>query len=175
MVNMEERKASDILLELELKIDTILGLLKNIDFTNKIIMNRLSGAASPLNQSEGEVAFAPAKIDNFIPEFKDADQVKAESTKTRKSGKITVQQPILHPDGSKVILGNIEIFDMSNKLVKKTKTNSLGKWSALLDIGKYLVKVTKVPTNGRPLLDKQYMIDINPLSDETTMELEPPV
>lgn len=52
---MEPRKASDVLLELEAKVDTILGLLRTHDLNNKIISNKLNSLIEKLDrQPAGE-------------------------------------------------------------------------------------------------------------------------
>lgn len=50
-----ERKASEVLLELEKKVDQILQYLKNIDFNNKLILERL-------NKAPVEPAAAPKPV-----------------------------------------------------------------------------------------------------------------
>lgn len=206
--NMSDKKISDIIAELELKIDNLLGYVKNIDFTNKLILSKLSkleenkssvilsnstekyvhkvDPAINLIDAQGlpdlnkpvyfkdgaELIFKNA--DDELVSFKDADEpapeplplpplpidVEPQSKKTRKSGKVTVEQSISYPDGTKAVLVNVEIYTASNVLVKKTRTTSIGKWSALLDPGKYFVRLTKAPVNGKPSINKQFEVDV---------------
>jgi len=216
---MSEKKVSDIILEIETKVELILGYIKNIDFTNKLILSKLSKLESvnssgkditptstmpstPLTSAElkvvDEMELAESKFNNQLERaknndanawvssteenlvsFKDADAISqelqkdSEPKKTRKSGKVTVEQSVFYPDGTKAVLVNVEIFNASNSLIKKSKTNSAGKWTALLDSGKYLIKLTKAPVNGKPLIQKQFEIDVVS-NEQNIMELSSP-
>ena len=194
-----EKKASEILLELEQKIDLMLGYLKTGDLNYKLIIARLDKLASLVNQNtssqqygnavrtavgqtnvgEHKLVLKPAAV-----EFHEVDeennsvineelQPQAGRRDLRTPGqtkkKTQVQQKIAYPDGKVVILANIEIFDSNKKLVKQTRTNSAGKWNASLEPGKYFVKVYKAPTSNKPVVEQQYEVDI-PMSD-TPLEL----
>lgn len=183
-----EKKASEILLELEQKVDLILGYLKTSDLNYKLIIARLDKLTSLVNQNTFTQPATISKtniLDNkLIPkpavvEFHEMDeennpvineelQPQAGRRDLRTQGqnkkKTQVQQKISYPDGKVVILANIEIFDNNKKLVKQTRTNSAGKWNASLSAGKYFIKIYKAPTSNKPLISKEYEVDI-PESD----------
>ena len=199
---MSEKKISDIILDLESKIDYILESIKNIDFTNKLILSKLSKNNLYVEKIDTSNQFTfnkknesgldsvdqpnPSHVKTDIKQadqvvfkdadeqvvFKDVDEI-VETKKTRKSGKITVEQFVSYPDGTKAVLVNVEIFNASNSLIKKSKTNSGGKWTALLDSGKYLIKLTKAPVNGKPAIQKQFEIDVVS-NEQNIMELSSP-
>jgi hypothetical protein len=180
-----EKKASEILLELEQKIDLMLGYLKTSDLNYKLIIARLDKLASLINQTPS-VSLPQTKIlENkliakpAVVEFQEVDennsliineelqpQVGRRDLRTQGQSikKIQVQQKITYSDGKVVILANVEIFDSSNNLVKKTRTNSAGKWIANLDPGPYLIKIYKPPTSNKPVVERQYEVQI-PISD----------
>ncbi|HVI41871.1 MAG TPA: hypothetical protein VM577_14570 [Anaerovoracaceae bacterium] len=60
-----ERKASDVLLELEKKVDQILQYLKNIDFNNKLILERLNKA--PVESAKPIAAAPPPAPQRKMP------------------------------------------------------------------------------------------------------------
>lgn len=80
----------------------------------------------------------------------------------------TVQEKILYEkDGKIVLLAQVEIFEdevINNqptlKLVKKTRTNNQGTWTAKLPPGVYKVRVAKQPVQNRPAIAKTYEVRV---------------
>ncbi len=203
-----ERTSSEVLLELEAKIDTILGYLKTIDLNNKIILSRLNKdnalagkvvnpavpalpvQISALPRVEAFTGALPPSINKNVTSLpikhpssgdsllKDLEtqfiEVQNDATKIiPQSGdgkKIPIQQKVLYPDNKVVVLANIEIFDTNKNLIKKTKTNNVGKWNALLEPGAYVVHVFKSGTVDKPSIDRKFEISV-PVID-TPIELD---
>jgi hypothetical protein len=206
-----ERKASDVLLELERKVDLILGYLKTIDLNNKLILNRLNRdaaagvvASSPppkpsgLPRAEAFVDSSKSTLPSLptMPERKvsgppltflsvssdsgveDPTILKQEiqlelqpkgqrrdiRTPLEPDKKVPVSQKVLYPDGKAVVLANVEIYNSAKELLKKTRTNNVGKWAATLDPGKYTIRVQKTGTNEKPAVERSFEVDI-PVSE----------
>ena len=187
-----EKKASELLLELEQKIDLILGYLKTSDLNYKLIIARLDKLASSINQPIATTPVKPSMVPTVpqltpriaVPEFQEVDENnlpiineelqpqsgrRDQRTPGQNKKKTQVQQKISYPDGKVVILANVEISDGAGQVVKQTRTNHAGKWSAALEPGKYLVKIYKPPTSNKPVVEQKFVVDI-PASD-TPLEL----
>ena len=90
----------------------------------------------------------------------------------------TVQQKVLYEkDGKIILLAQVEIFTetiVKDKpiltLVKKTRTNNQGTWTAKLESGEYKVRVAKQPVQNRPAIAKSY--DIRVTSGDGPLILE---
>ena len=198
---MVDRKATDILLDIEKKIDLILGYQKTNDLNQKLLLDRLNKVVAGLEQVRLPVknpivnnpsSFVPpitkplmAKpIQVGVEDFDEQGRQQIEVELQPKTGrrdirvptqpgkKVAVQQKISYPDGRSVILATVEIADMSQNIVKKTRTNSAGKWNATLDPGKYIIHVSKSATTEKPVVEQRYEVEI-PISD-SPLELESP-
>jgi hypothetical protein len=87
--------------------------------------------------------------------------------------KATISQVLQKSDGSPLFLANVEITDSSGLVVKQSRTNTSGRWSAALSPGTYSVHVTKrfpADTNAAPI-EATYNIDVPPSTKP--MELNP--
>lgn len=91
---------------------------------------------------------------------------------TETAQRVQVQQKIMYPDGDKVTLATVNIFDESGGLVKSTRTNSFGNWVAALPSGGYRVQVKKAPLKNKIPVEVEYKVVIP--SSDTPVELEPP-
>ena len=165
-----EKKASELLLELEQKINLIIGYQKTNDLNYKLIIARLDKLTNIITQRfTSTTSLANSSTNVMFHEVSENQTIESNLSKvTSKSdvvaGKTQVQQKICYPDGKIIILANVEIYDIANKLVKKTRTNSAGKWTAALDPGRYNVKIFKPPTSNKPLVERKYEIEI-PISE----------
>lgn len=215
-----ERKATDVILDIEKKLDLLLEYYKTADFNQKLILSKLAALEKsilnvpvlpPIVKSSATVeaftapSFVEAKLPTSPPSrkilvatpvnnigqasfdeqgepevlldlkpSKRRDQRPAVSiTPPASTAKTTsVQQRIAYPDGKNVILANVEIFDLSGQLVKKTKTNSAGKWSAVLAAGTFKIHISKGATSEKPAVEYKLQVEI-PLSD-SPLELASP-
>ncbi len=170
-----ERKATDVLLDLEKKVDLILGYLKTIDLNNKLILNKLNKKAKSAAITVESTSVALPKVEAFLDpqvlvnlEKRSKEEsltfpTVSESNLTEKpiiTKKVSVNQKVLYPDDKGVILANVEIYNLNQELVKKTRTNNVGKWATTLDPGKYKIHVYKTGTPEKPAVESQFEIDI---------------
>lgn len=189
----EERKASEILLQLEHELKQLTGYVKTIDFNLKLLLSRVNSSASltadvtpvvkqvetpspsafsmPTVEAVGipPLAFPSSPAASVVP--KNQKTAKKVTSSEASSTKMPVQQRVIFPDGRNVMLANVEIYDLQNNLAKKTKTNSAGKWNATLIPGKYFVMVSKSIPNSKKPVEKRFEIEI-PVSD-APIELDP--
>ena len=197
---MVERKASDILLDLERKLDQLLGFVKTIDLNQKIILNHInkqglsvpppstmeentSSKPNPMTfpqvQSKSKLALALEQADK---EEEEENQLTVESNPQipkrnarfnaeASAKKIPVQQRILYTDGTNVCLAQFRITDSGNNVVKEGRTNQAGKWLAALLPGEYTVNITKSSNSLKPKVELAYQVSIS--NSETSVELEP--
>lgn len=216
----EDRKATDVLLQIESKVDELLSYIKADNLANKIILERLrivtesleklslkpssvsvsdSGKKPNLSVSADftkpttnvgseqqqqkqlsdkisvttlslkdkiKKAMDDAKEDTSSLEFPAA---KEQSKEKNTDKPISVQQKITDVEGSNLFMANVEIFDLNDVLIKKTKTNQTGKWLAQLPVGTYNVAVTKVGANNKPSINVKYSIEIT--NENSNLEL----
>jgi hypothetical protein len=164
------RKASDILLELESKVNVVFQHLQNIDSNIKLILNRLSSNISKkidispeiqqisevkhnistentnsLKNTEKEEEFTFVQVNNDIP------------ISTRK---VAVQQRIMYADGKNICLASVELKDVNGNVVKKMRTNAMGKWISALDPGKYFVHIRKAANKSNQDVEMNFEIQI---------------
>lgn len=186
----EEKKATDLLNDIITNQQAILKYLQNIDYTNKLIHNKLSNASPAVVQKIEPPQVADVKIISaksslqIALEADEQEQMDDELSievnsegklRTQRSEniikKIPVQQRIIYADGKNIYMANVEIFDLQGKSIKKTRTNQIGKWLAAVPVGQYNVKIIKEATTLKPKVDLNYSITV-PNSD-TQVELEP--
>jgi hypothetical protein len=145
------KKTTDLLIEMDQKLDKILGIIANQDLLLKTLNNKFSKLNKPTtittNTTENPT------ISNYQREFSDSvsddefvqintDHFDAEIQKSN-GKKVAVQQRIVYSDGKNICLANVQITGGTLKAPKKLKTNSMGKWLAALEPGEYVVSVNK--------------------------------
>lgn len=208
---MDERKATDILLDLESKVDSLLAYYKVIDFNLKMILTKLQMQKIESNQNIElpKVSENVGTVEAFIPETKGKKAKTIKSTvppptqppipsaatpaissvsappeevfpeqdeglkkAVVKSGKkVAVQQKIMYPNGKNMILAEIKITTSSGELIKTTRTDSSGKWKAVLVPGQYIVNIASRILQDQPKIEKSYAFEV-PVQDEI-LELDP--
>jgi hypothetical protein len=214
----EPKKISEVIIELNQKIDTLLGYAHNQDLLIKLLNKKILDLEKLLSNkpnppgivqesheiskvSEKRKTIPGLKADvhlnnnklqkieenvtedelpqenqisietNFIGQRRTARYSKAENS-TAEVKSVAVQQLILYPDKKNVCLAHVEIFNENNNLVKKVKTNAMGKWMATLDPGIYKINVSKVAAGNKPPVELSYEVEI-PISDRP-LELPTP-
>lgn len=192
----EKRKISDIIIELESKIDTVSKQIQNIDNNIKLILNRLSQ-----NNNIKTPSLPPPELDilgvkrQIIPDLKpeiqeskpnitqptkaieeekdfDFPQVGTENAASAPGRKVAVQQRITYSDGKNICLANVEIKKATGESIKKMRTNAMGKWIAVLEPGNYIVSISKSANKTNTDVELSYPVSI-PESDRP-IELPPP-
>ena len=160
-----ERKATDILLSIEEKVNILLKQQENLTFQNTLILNKLQLEVK-------SVALTPEKNDKTIEKqeefvFTSVDEEK--SIKTR-----TIRQQVLYPKpiNQPVINSNIKIYDENKKLInQKIRTTPSGHWSTKVPApGKIFVHITKAEQGSKPKIDKYFEVDVTEGVD--VMELD---
>jgi len=156
------KKATDILVEINQKVDKLLGMVANHDLLLKTLNNKLNKTNIPTENLN--IPQVPLKTN--IPGLKpgvvlgpngleqkeivsddefvqvNTDHLDAEIQKSN-GKKVAVQQRVTYADGSNICLANVEITGNNLKAPKKLKTNAMGKWLIALEPGQYVVAITK--------------------------------
>lgn len=74
-----------------------------------------------------------------------SEQLMEQKASIDRKGSIPVSQKIVTSGGKSVYLASIEVFDVNNNSLIKTKTNISGKWSTSLKPGEYTVLLKRAP------------------------------
>ena len=169
-----QRKASEVLLSVEQKLSTVLQLLYNHDMTNKLILNKLNTLSGGLNTITAPImppvsTSISAPIEKIIPMQQTPiirKNIRFENAKEtqdieQSSKKIPVVQRIVDEKGKDLFMAQVEICTQDNESVQKVKSNAIGKWSAVLKPGKYLVKIIKTNTETKQKLESTQEIIID--------------
>jgi hypothetical protein len=161
---MSEKKASEILLELDNRLKNLERQLKLQEFQLRIIIDNFNSFNKILQDNNLPVVETP-KAQPIITEVKanqtstDKDYNFKSEVKTNpaapkekpakpkpekpepKARKLTVPvtQVLNYKNGDPVIAGNIVIKDSKGRLIKVTNTNTVGRWQAFLEEGNYTV------------------------------------
>lgn len=195
---MEERKATDVILDMEKKLDHIVKQLEVLDLNFKLILNKLNqpppkpffkppsiesvdvpvSASQPKHQqslkSKLQIALENAEKndpgDDQIPVENNLVGVKRTAKYIPEERKVPVQQRVTYSDTKSVTSANVEIYDTNNTLVRQVKTNQAGKWMTSLPPGNYSVKVTKFQTNIKPKVESVFSISVT--ESDSGVELE---
>jgi len=175
-----ERKATDIILELEEKVNKLLSYVVNMDNNYKLIISRLDqlkssqvsvalnpSAKLPLNDIENaksqQVTKKPEEPVTFI-------NVEDSEPKPIKNNKIKVSQAVKYPKdkGAKqnnVILASVKIYDEKGveggNIVGENRTDQNGRWKIELSPGNYFVHIIKPASSQKPKIDHYFPISID--------------
>jgi hypothetical protein len=183
----EPRKATDVLLALEAKVETLSKQMYSLDFNMKVLINKINSisASSQMTQQsmlpvdpdkeivqihQEEIIPLANKMEDFTGHRRTAraeayaDNTAAtaadprapmrpevQATKqlidTANAGKkVPVVQRVSDSSAKDLFMAAVSITDMEGNSVYNTKTSASGKWSALLQPGKYKVKIIKTDT-----------------------------
>ena len=179
---MDSRKASDILLSIEQKLDQLLLVITANDLTMKVIANKLQNLIDK-NQN-----ISATTIDNLLPtvsvlspekeeidinsEFNiqeeknpsgirrtsrsssDAPESFFNENKIHKNvSKIPITQRVVDKNGKSLFLANVEFFNEKSESIEQVKTNSVGKYQAQLFPGNYKVLIKKIEPLSKTQLE----------------------
>ncbi|KKN67644.1 hypothetical protein LCGC14_0459030 [marine sediment metagenome] len=154
----EERTASEIILSLEQRVETMEGLVRSIDHNIKLVLSRQNAQLHAVSPPAPPEPAPPPSSPTPTVEAVEFVQVQP-STPVKKR---VVQEKLVYGDLKGIILAQVEIFDMSGKLVDKKRTNNAGKWASSLFPGKYMIRVAKQKTAAKPQATGQYEIIVTP-------------
>lgn len=174
-----ERKTSDVLIDLEEKVSQILSYVRTLDTNLKLLLNEKNTQQPPQNIQEALKQAVESRPSEAFQPSADKPQVTAEPVDfpqvepVKPGGKErVVQEKIFYKKDNKVVLlAQVEIFDSSGKkLVKKTRTNNQGAWTAKLSPGSYHLRVAKSATSTKPAICVNYQINVTPGDGPLTLE-----
>jgi len=173
---MTERKATDVLLDLERKTDLLLKIITDQSHTIKMILGRLNETCQMIESKKPPrdellqtfTDFKPIEIDS---QPKGARRTSRPETVTpQTNSKVPVFQTVHDPNGKSIYMADVEVITPERNLIIKTRTNATGKWHGALLPGKYTVNIIKRENNNRKRLSFSQEIEI--LSSQEPFELE---
>jgi hypothetical protein len=168
----DQRKASDILLSLESKIDTLIKTVAVYDFNSKIMLDRVNYVYGYIKNIENNTQNdtvsnnEPIAItnENIIVEATaprvPARQVPTDEQKNTSDKKVPLVQRITDHSGKDLFMAEVSVLNLNKELVFKTKTNAVGKWMANLKPGKYVVNIVKTDTTTKKKIEATQEINI---------------
>ncbi len=163
-MSKKEKKLSDIILNLEHEVGLIHKYVKNIDLTNKLILKELrSNEERIINGSGGSSSIdtpsssPPPSASNLTVTAPDVSVPAVADGK-----KLVIDQKVVFAsNGKNLSLAPVEIFDSTNSLVKRTRTNTSGRWTAQLVPGQYRVHISKIGSKNKVIADMQFIIKVD--------------
>lgn len=183
-----ERKATDILLELEEKVNKLLSYVINMDNNYKILISRLD----QLKTSQISVAVPVVEsslkkndIKNVKQEIKKPEEpitfinVEDSEPKPLSLNKVKVSQIVKYPKdkGTKqnnVILASVKVYDKNGaeggNVVAENRTDQNGRWKIELSPGNYFVHIVKPASSQKPKIDHYFPISID--DQKASVELD---
>lgn len=181
-----ERKATDILLELEEKVEKLLSYVVNMDNNYKLIISRLdhlktgnvSVASSASQKQEVNIPLEKQPVKK-IEEPITFINVEDAEPKPNKSSKVRVSQVVKYPKdkGTKqnnVILASVKIYDSKGveggNIVGDNRTDQNGRWKIDLAPGNYFVHIVKPASSQKPKIDHYFPISID--GEKSSLDLE---
>ena len=103
--------------------------------------------------------------------FQERLPVEAEKPeRSRNPNSVPVVQRIVDKNGKSVFLADVEIFDSTNNLVSKTRTNGTGKWMSTLPLGPYKVFIRKRESLSKEKIEAVQNIEIDGM--QSPLELQ---
>lgn len=189
---VKQRSATDILLDLENKMDIMMGMLKSHDVLLKILSNKLSDNSKQLVQPIIEKKEEPVVSIKKMPGIKDGVTLNINKSPSdfgfepkiqkeeiipnkikNQTGQITVSQAI-KKDNQPLIMADVEIYtvdpEFGKVIHKKIKTTTSGKWTASLSPGDYYLKVLKKAASKRDHTQFEGPFSIEPSEDSILLK-----
>lgn len=209
--NENQRKASDVLSELEHKIDLLMNTIQTQNFNIKILSNKLNLLIDLINMkslksdiitatpettfsnkniivdpesmismetnpkgfrrnsrpetfenSQNTAVKTSSKAEIVIPisakpTKEPAKELIKETAKIADTPKQTVSVPVIQRVtdklGKSIFLAEVEVTNLEDKTLVKSRTNGAGKWMAALPIGNYEIKIRKFDQDTKNKLE----------------------
>lgn len=182
-----ERKATDILLDLEEKVDKLLSYVTNMDNNYKIIISRLDKIKSnPVSVASTSASPKPAIDETQKPKQLEKPEnpidfisVDAPEVKLTPANKVRVSQVIKYPKDkgvkqTNVVLASVKVYDSNGKdggaIVAENRTDQNGRWKIDLSPGQYFVHVLKPASTQKPQIDHYFSITVD--GQKSSIELD---
>jgi hypothetical protein len=181
----EQRKASDVLIDLERKIDNILKIISVYDMNIKIILDRSNKTFEMLNKihsyinqpQENEPQPISPKHEEPI-KISAADAITITETPMQNKRvptpepeqqqedkfikKVPVVQRVTDSTGKDLFMADVIITNEEGKSVYKLKTNATGRWQALMKPGNYIVNIKKTDSATKKIIEASQNITVPP-------------
>lgn len=182
----DKRKASEVLLSLEKRVEKVESMVAQIDLNVKSILNKLNiaskatfkdltydprAASMPPPKGIRQPQATPLAGPVVIPTVDDVVTFpQVESTDSKRTS--VVEQKVVYSDGRPVILAAVTIAEAAipTNIIAKKKTDSHGKWHTMLLGGKYVVEVIKGPTAAKRGFKTEYEIEVPGNGKPLTLE-----
>jgi hypothetical protein len=174
-----KRNASDILLELENKINNLISTVNLCNANNQFILNTVNTLRKELVMKEHVDMKKDELYLNISKELieikKPTDMAQTTSVIAAKNmnksmikvneneksdKKIPIIQKITDEFSKDIFMADISIMDEEKNIVAKSKTNAVGKYTASLKPGKYTVRIIKTDTVSKKKFEAEQMIEI---------------
>lgn len=193
------RKATDILLDLEVKVDQMMNLYRTLSFDVKVLSNKLNlivqsklpnNIEESLPQNKGK-DFVEIKQEDTLPmeisptgmrrtsrqtESKPQPNIivpKVQQKQSNSSGSlITVVQRIVDKNGKSIFMANVEMINVKNTDVQcKARTNASGKWEAQVPVGEYKVSIKKREAVTQTAIDVEQTVYVDGSEDILQLDM----
>lgn len=172
----DQRKATDILLDMEERLNIALKMISNLDMNMKIVVNRLNqqsniqpGQTQPVQFQTpiSNLPSLPQPEDKQVIETSPEDivglsekpiksarsprsSVDTNNIEVKSGKKVPVQQRLVDQNGKDLFLAELQIMDVEKKnLIAKVRTNAAGKWQAALQPGRYSIQIVKTDSSTK--------------------------
>lgn len=187
----EPRKATDIILSLEEKVNNLIKIVAVYDMNIKIILDRVNKIYSYIDilqkeydedqkAPEQEIFKSPehpiAVAENITGQRRTSRveiPIEIEEAPIVAGKKIPVSQRVSYQTGNDVkdaFLAEVSILDSNKQLLKKTKTNPSGVWQELLKPGNYTVNIVKTNTSTKEKLEASQEITVRNSNEPITLK-----
>jgi hypothetical protein len=164
------RKASDVLFDIDSKTDEMMSIIKNQDLLLKVLSNKIFELDNKLNSASQNL------LVNNVDISKPVEKMVGKNSISDDSGTVLVSQIIKNSDGKGVSMAKVEIFSINDDgnmiLVQGKKANVSGKWTANLKPGKFKVKAFKLISDKESF---QVECDVIIPNDKEIVQLDPMV
>lgn len=197
---MEPRKASDILLAIEERMNSVVKIVALHDTNIKIILDRVNKIYTYISKLEAEyneehqlqennnATIVNVSSENNIPiaEKPTSDRrtprvetytasvtpsnQEPTSFSTDKDKKVPVTQRVTDNTGKDLFMAEVSILDNKKELVMKTKTNAAGKWQAYLKPGNYSITIIKTDTVSKKKIEGYQDISVADTNSAITLK-----
>ena len=185
---MTERTTTDIILDLEQKMENVSAEVKNMSFSIKLLLDRtnmiLQSQSTILqkppiqNSKQEEITFSAVQ-----PKKKQTKEIALDKRKQDVSSKkpnykeVNVSQKVVYPDGTPVILAGVRIFDANKNDITKSltgkglvRTVTSGKWNIAIPPGDYIVQIQKEANASKPAFEQTIRFNVSGVDGSLILE-----
>jgi len=186
---MTERTTTDIILDLEQKVENLSAEVKNMAFSIKLLLDRtnmiLQNQNYVLLKSSTQETKKPEEIDfpAVQPKKKQIKEIVIDKRKEDSPNKkqnykeVNVSQKVVYPDGTPVILAEVKIFDSLGVDITKSltgkdfiRTVTSGKWNVAMTPGDYTVQIQKEANASKPAFAKTIEFNVSGIDGSLILE-----